>query len=404
MIGSSKPVLLIHRFFSPDSPPYALILEDVRELLVNSGCVVDVLSSQPSYKLADKEKKIKFISRLDKSSRVFRLPVFRFKNDRVSKGLNFFWFPVAVFFCVLFGRSYSVVTVSTAPPVILAFLVAIAVRIRGGKLIYHCMDIHPEIGRISGEFKSPLIFNVLMWMDEFVCKTATKIVVLSSDMETSLKIRGSVPLENIEIINNYDLVSGENSKEPFFDRDANKKRIVFTGNIGRFQNLEVFILSLKNKRALKNLELVFVGEGVALPELKRMAEGLDDMVKFVPHQSVSVARKIISEADFGIVSLQEDVIKYAYPSKTMTYLAEGTPIIVSVGSGAEITEFITAQKIGVVLKQPDIENVYDIFEQVNEGLLKFDRTHIKSVFDKHFSKKEFERKFSNVVLDQLGGA
>lgn len=404
MAGSSKRVLLIHRFFYPDSPPYALILEDVRESLVNSGCMVDVLSSQPSYKSVDKGKKEKFISRLGKRSRIFRLPVFRFKNNRVSKGLNFFWFPATVFFFVLLGRSYNVITVSTAPPVILAFLVALAVRIRGGKLIYHCMDIHPEIGGISGEFKSPLIFKVLMWMDTFVCKTAAKVVVLSSDMKESLKIRESVSLENIEIINNYDLANSDESKESFFDHDTNKKRVVFTGNIGRFQNLEAFILSLKNKPKLKNLELIFVGEGVALPELKRMAEGMEDMVKFVPHQSISVARKIISEADFGIVSLQEGVINYAYPSKTMTYLAEGTPIIVSVGSDAEIIKFITTQKIGVVLKQPKSNEIYDVFEQVNDDVLRFDRSHIRSVFDKHFSKKEFERKFGNVVFNQMDGA
>jgi glycosyltransferase involved in cell wall biosynthesis len=401
MIGSNQRVLLIHRFFFPDSPPYALILENMRQFLVSSGCLVDVLASQPSYKSADKHKKEKYISRLRDSSRVFRLPVFRLKNDGLNKWINFFWFPLASFFVVLLGRRYNVVTVSTAPPVILAFLVALAVRIRGGKLIYHCMDIHPEIGRVSGEFRGPLVFNLLKLMDKFICKTATKIIVLSSDMKSSLKTTRAVPAEKIEIINNYDLSSGETIVEPFFFGVETKRRVVFTGNLGRFQNLEIFILALKNKPRLKNLELYFVGEGSALLELQRISEGLEEVVKFVPHQSISVVRKIISEADFGIVSLEEEVIKYAYPSKTMTYLAEGTPILASVGNAAELSRFILTQKVGVVVKDPGIEEVYEIFKLVNDDKLKFDRGHIKRVFDKHFSKKEFERKLSRLIFDEM---
>jgi len=220
-------------------------------------------------------------------------------------------------------------------------------------------------------------------------------------MKSSLKTTRAVPAEKIEISNNYDLSSRETIVEPFFVGAQSKRRVVFTGNLGRFQNLEVFILALKNKPQLKNLELYFVGEGSALLELQRMSEGLEEMVKFVPHQSISVARKIISEADFGIVSLQENVIQYAYPSKTMTYLAEGTPIIASVGNSAELSSFILTQKVGVVLKDPEMEEVYEIFKLVNDGKLKFDRAHIKRVFDKHFSKKEFERKLSRLVFDEM---
>ena len=50
-------VLLIHRFFYPDSPPYATILDDMRKFLNGEGYIVDVLSAQPSYKILDKEKK-----------------------------------------------------------------------------------------------------------------------------------------------------------------------------------------------------------------------------------------------------------------------------------------------------------------------------------------------------------
>ena len=43
-------VLAIHRFYSPDTPPYASILRAIVYQWVKDGHEVNVLSSQPSYK------------------------------------------------------------------------------------------------------------------------------------------------------------------------------------------------------------------------------------------------------------------------------------------------------------------------------------------------------------------
>jgi hypothetical protein len=403
MTGNEKiKMLLIHRFFYPDSPPYAIFLDDMRKLFSGQNLQVDVLSSQPSYKSGDKAKKIRFISRSIDGAKIYRLPVFRLKKLKIEKLLNFVWFPFLVFIFLLFGRKYQVITVSTAPPVILAFLVSIASKVRGSKLIYHCMDVHPEIGKISGDFKSGILFWILKWMDEFTCRTAARIVVLSSDMKSSLLNRGEDLAGKIEIINNYDL-SGEKGteKENYFGT-TNIKRIIFAGNIGRFQYLDTFILALKQRERLNNFELVFLGEGAALTELKQLAEPLGSIVKFIPHQSVAIARKIIAEADMGIVSLRENVIDYAYPSKTMTYLSEGTPILVCVGKESELVRLVESHNIGVVIDPNDLDGVYEVFKKIAYGEIYYSKEHVKNIFEKTFSKERFNHKFSNLVGELIG--
>ena len=138
--------LLIHRYYSPDSPPYASILKDMRGMLAPHGGCVDILASQPSYKSIDKSKVVAWKIK-DDLGIVYRLPVLKSNNQKINKVFNFFWFPFLSFWVVLFGKKYKVVTVSTAPPVLLAFSVALACKIRRMKLVYHCMDIHPEIGQ-----------------------------------------------------------------------------------------------------------------------------------------------------------------------------------------------------------------------------------------------------------------
>lgn len=394
-----KRVLLIHRFYKPDSPPYAIILEDMREFLVDSGCVVDVLSSKPSYKSVDKLKKEKILTRQGSNATTIRLPVFIFDNQKLSKLLNYFWFPALVFLVILTGRKYQAVSVSTAPPVVLAFLVALATRLRGGKLIYHCMDIHPEIGRISGEFRNPLVYKALIKMDNFTCQVANKIIVLSADMKTSLLARKRNFTDKIEIINNYDLDDGLGSKDSFFPLGINIKRVVFAGNIGRFQNLENFIYALKGKDIIPDFELVFVGEGAALENLKELAVGLEATVKFYPQQSISVAKRIISESDMAIISLQKSVINYAYPSKTMTYLSVGTPVLVTLDKNSELACFISYNNLGVILEFDDVNAIYNCFKGIASGEIRFNREDIRKVYKEAFSKKHFFNRFKQLISD-----
>jgi glycosyltransferase involved in cell wall biosynthesis len=396
-------ILLTHRFFYPDSPTYAHILENMRKTLLESGYQVDVLSTQPSYKLSDKSKKVKFIEKHNDGSTIYRLPVLKLNFHKIEKILNYFWFPFAAFFFQLFSKRYDIVTVATTPPVLYAFSVAIVSKIRRRKLIYHNMDIHPEIGRLSGEFKNKLIFKCLQWMDNFTCSTASRIIVLSSDMKNMLIKRNHNFENKIEIINNYDVgCNNVISDEPYFSANG-KVKVVFAGNIGRFQNLESFILALKKYGCPKNFELIFVGEGTALNHLKKLSESVAECVRFIPHQSMDVARKIISEADMGIVSLGQEIIKYAYPSKTMTYLAEGTAMLVCVDKNSELSNFVEREKVGVSIEPSDLSQIHKVFTALSTGELSFDKTYIRKIFCEYFSQEIFNKKLINLIKDIMEG-
>jgi hypothetical protein len=45
-------VVLVHRYFYPDTPPYATILRDIAVTLADAGLAVTVLTCQPSYNRA----------------------------------------------------------------------------------------------------------------------------------------------------------------------------------------------------------------------------------------------------------------------------------------------------------------------------------------------------------------
>jgi len=144
----ARRILAIHRYYWPDAPPYASMLRAIVDRWSSHGHQVEVLTTQPSYKPEAGIPVQPRRERLDLSTvRRINLPADR--SGGPAKLLNVALFPLLVFLHILLGRQRDVVMCSTAPPVTLGVAASLAAKMRGARFVYHCMDIHPEIGALS---------------------------------------------------------------------------------------------------------------------------------------------------------------------------------------------------------------------------------------------------------------
>ena len=394
-------VLLIHRYFWPDSPPYALILNAMAKMLIAEGYQVNVLSSMPSYKSTSARGGLPYKQSTEDGFDVYRLPVFSNTRGKLLKILSFILFPIMVFFFLLVKPRYNVVTVSSSPPVLLPFFVAVCSKIKRFQLVYHCMDLHPEIGKISGDFGNRLLYRLLMKMELFSCRVAKRIIVLSEDMRDSMIARDYSLQDKIVIINNFSLPSYDQSYDSLAlpEKQASTKRLVFAGNLGRFQGLDLIVKALVSFNRPDDIELLFVGEGVALDKLKQLAAASRN-IHFFPHQPVSVAKSIIDSSDFGIVSLIPGVVKYAFPSKTLTYLECGVPVLFFTDDRCEFACFLQSKNLGHSSELTDESRLHDVFEKIvsGEGKILSSRG-LKDFYDQNFSQQIFNEKLQNLFGD-----
>ena len=65
------------------------------------------------------------------------------------------------------------------------------------------------------------------------------------------------------------------------------------------------------------------------------------------------ARALMRQADLGVVSLAPDVVRYAFPSKTQTYLAESLPLLVLCELDSELAEVTQSAGLGAVVAPGD---------------------------------------------------
>lgn len=384
-------MLAIHRYYWPDSPPYASMLRAIAARWAAGDATVSVLGTQPTYKPEARIPWRPWKERLD-GVMVERVRLLPERGSRLRKHLNIPLFVAAATRRVLRLRRGDVAMCSTSPPIVLASVVSAAARLRGARFIYHCMDLHPEIGALSGEFRNPVLFRLLRLLDRSTCRRSEAIVVLSSDMRTALLERDQSLADKVVVLNNFDLPQFAEASLPEPVEVPSKRapvRIAFTGNVGRFQGLDDVVMAVLESVA--DVELLVMGEGRAKAGLQEITEGYPPEVRsrvtFLPHGSSEQARAVMRSADLGLVSLAPKIVRYAYPSKTMTYLSEGLPLLILAETDSELSRSVATEQLGFTVEPGNRSTLDSILLELatnQDGLLQMGRrarTYAEQNFD-----------------------
>ncbi|WP_435203076.1 glycosyltransferase family 4 protein [Janibacter sp. GS2] len=369
------------------------------------GHSVEVLSGQPSY--ASSGRPSPWSEGLE-GFRIRRLPVFRDRSGGWRQLANLVVFPALVALRILTSRRPDVVMCSTVPQVTLGWAVSAAARLRRATFVYHCMDLHPEIGRISGEFSNPVLYRLLARLDLATMRRASRIVVLSEDMRRTVVGRDPALADRVVILNNWALPDFDEARpSPLGQPAPGVLRVVFTGNLGRFQGLDSVVAALGGLPDEVRVEVVFMGEGRALADVERAAAALGDhrgaRVVFLPQGPPSSAKALMRTAHLGLVALVPEVVRYAYPSKTATYAGEGLPLLVLCEQDSELATSVREHQLGWTAAADDEQRLVGALTEAHEGLVSDGLTHQRAAVEVYatarFAQEGALRRWSEMLGD-----
>jgi glycosyltransferase involved in cell wall biosynthesis len=371
MPGSLR-LLIVNRHFWPDVSTYGQMLRQIAGRWAGDGHQVDVFAAHPSYR---PETGARTPSReIDHGVSIRRIRLFPFRKvgvvGRLANSIPFFlgliWFFIGR---RIGGVRYDFVLVSTNPPVLEALLARILCALMGGRVIYHLQDIHPDVEVSAGIVTdTSWIARLMRSLDNWVCTGAAACVTLSEDMRRRVLNRswGRRGPPDIRLINNFafDLGGTVPKLSPDLARAEREFRVIFAGNIGFFQGLEQLIAAAHELADMREIQFVFVGNGVALPRLRELAGPLlDRTVRFVPFQPMPVAHALVEDADLAVIALKPGVVHLAYPSKTMTYATTGTPILAVVEPESALAHDVAGNDLGTVVAQDDVKALAEAIRQ-----------------------------------------
>lgn len=384
-----------------------MILRKIARRFAEDGHEVTVLSTQPSYKPEFANQTQPSVETVDGYKIVrSRMLGFRFIPRSLISFVNLILFFFTLVSHGIRYREYDLVMVSSSPPVLGGIAASFIARCSGAKLFYHCMDIHPEIGRLSGDFSNDVLFRLLRQLDIWTCKYAERVIVLSNDMKNAILSRPDSEQCNVEVIQNFNLntddtVSVELKRE-WLKHDG-VFRLIFAGNIGRFQGLELLVETFLSIQDL-NIELVILGEGKLKGVLAEIvAKSECDSVIFIPHQTIEVANEIIRTADVGLVSLSEGVYEYAYPTKIISYLSVACPLLVMIEPESDMVKFVETRQIGQCVTPGDSAALADAIRNMvdNESVMEDYKNNSIDVYGTFYDEEVVLDKWTNLVKSLL---
>lgn len=393
-------ILLVHRYFWPDKVPESGILKTISCFLSSTGHTVDVLSSQPSYhgfSVSDRRPSTEFLDGIN----VTRLNLPQESKSTILRLINALHLGLWIMLKTLVKR-YDVIIVATVPPVLGAFFSAVSARMFKSRLIYYCMDLHPEIGRVSGDFANPLLYKILQAIDDWNCCQASIVLVHSEDMKTTLLQRPNGSKYTIGILNNFVPPTKDFGGCLAAEEDAqgdSKLTLVYAGNIGRFQGLEMLVDAMELIWYRTDVELIIVGDGIVRKGLIQRQKTGKSNVKFLGYRPLAEVKKIIKNADLGVVMLIPEMYKYAYPSKTMTYLEQGTPIVAAIEDVSEIANTMREEGFGFTVSFGDVDGLARLLVELatSDSWKANMRSAAASAFEKHFSTSKTLEKWQNLI-------
>ena len=213
---------------------------------------------------------------------------------------------------------------------------------RHAKITLNVQDIFPYNAGYSGNInKNGFVFKVMAAFQRRGYKIVDRIITISEDMKDTLVHDGN-PAEKIDVIYNWSYQDEPYDQDKLDmavpDRLFDKRyfNVVYAGNIGVMQNVDILIEAAKMMMDDKDVWFHIIGNGVYKDKLEARAKeyGLTN-ISFWPMQPPESAPSIYTAADVNVIPLVKDVYKTALPSKTATCLACGKPIIFAIGKDSK---------------------------------------------------------------------
>ena len=281
------------------------------------------------------------------------------------------------------------VYVSTNPPLLVPFIVFLYSKISGAPYIYHLQDIHPEAANIVVKL-NPVLFTFLKKLDNLVIRNASSIITITQTMKDEITTRSKTK-SKIYLVDNptATIIDIAQSKVSGF---------VFSGNAGRLQRIPLILKSIdKYKKQGGALPFLFIGAGVYSDEIRSLSSKYKD-ITCSGLVDANTANDLTSRYNWALLPIEDEVTKYAFPSKTSSYVSCGVSIISICSEQTSVAKWVVDNNYGINIL-PKVDDLVGVFFKIENGLT----INKKTVDKNYFSIESFVHKIFNIVFNK-GGA
>jgi colanic acid biosynthesis glycosyl transferase WcaI len=337
------------------------------EDLAKKGHDVKVISGIPCHGLEKIPEQYK--GKLWCAERINNVEVIRsysFVSDSkrfLDKIVNYLSYTISSFFVALFDSKKYDVILAISPPIFLGITGYLIKRKNGGKIVYNVQDLFPESALLTGKLKEGFVFSMLKKIERFVYRQADCITVICDRFMQEIKFDG-INGDKIKTIPNWvdaDFIRPLPKEQNQFRLQHGLEDyflVQFAGTIGYSQGLEIILEVAKDLEGYKDIKFVVVGVGAVKEELVRKAEEMNlNNIMFLPTQPQETLPHLLTAADVSLVTLKKNMSRVSLPSKILSIMAAGVPIIASLDEESEGWKIINESSCGITVPPEEPERL-----------------------------------------------
>jgi colanic acid biosynthesis glycosyl transferase WcaI len=245
-----------------------------------------------------------------------------------------------------------------SPPLGLTATAILLGQLWGIPYVYDVEDLQPDSAADLGMLPKWVV-RILYNVESAAYRHARVVTTLTPSMRRRIIDKG-VAEDKVELLEPrmdeslIDLPPEEgNAFRQKYDLGG-KFLVTHSGNMGVKQGLDVILDAAVLSRADDSLLFLCVGNGADCERIKRRAAELDlRNVRFLPLLDEMDFRGLMAASGICLVTQQHSVSEIAFPSKIVTYLAAGRPIVASVNPQCEVAQIARESGAGRVVAAED---------------------------------------------------
>jgi len=137
--------------------------------------------------------------------------------------------------------------------------------------------------------------------------------------------------------------------------------LLYSGNMGAKQGLEILPELAARLRGQKRLHFVFCGDGAYRAQLEQAVAGSENVL-FLPLQPVGRLNELLNAADIHLLPQRAGAADLVMPSKLTGMLASGRPVIATAAEGTQIARAV--EGCGIVVEPGNVEAMAEAAEML----------------------------------------
>lgn len=336
------------------------------EWLAAKGHKVEVITAMPyypSWKVQDDYVGKKWHVEHINGVKVNRVPIYVTQRvnakTRILHELSFL-VSSKMFWLKKMFTGYDVV-ISIYPPLVIGLFPYIYKLFHNKPWIFHVQDLQVDAANELGMIKSPFILNLLLKLEKLFLRKSSRVSSISAGMKNKIIKKGVKESNYLNLPNWVDTefikpLPKEESLKAELGFSEEEKVVLYSGNLGEKQGLEMIIKVAEKLQFLKNVVFVLAGEGAAKKRLQAMAEKLKlNNVRFLSLMPYNKLTRFMNMADIHLVLQKKEAADLVLPSKLNTILAAGGVVIVSASKSSTLHDLVYDNQIGIVI-EPESES------------------------------------------------